>query len=131
MNLKQLFIELGYTEEEYNKIRFDYVLSKLKDETIAIHVKDIFNYFISIGYTREEIIKMSKKFPIIYSLYKEGINQKMEDLCELGYTHEEVIKLTKKYPALYSYSIENIKRKIEDYYSLGYTREEVIKLSKK
>jgi len=85
---------------------------------------------IELGYTKEDIIKMTKKFPSIYSYSVENTKQKITDMVELGYSKEEVIKMTKMYPIIYGYSIETIKHKIEDIISLGYSKEEVIKMTK-
>ena len=130
MNLKEEFIKLGYTEDDYNEIRNSYALMNTKDETISMHLKDIFTFFLECGYTKEEIIKMTKTLPSIYGYSIENMKQKIVDIMELGYTKEEVIKMTKTLPAIYSYSIENMKRKITDIMDLGYTKEEVIKMTK-
>ena len=130
MNLKEEFIKLGYTENDYNEIRNSYALMNTKDETISMHLKDIFTFFLECGYTKEEIIKMTKTLPSIYGYSIENMKQKIVDIMCLGYTKEEVIKMTKALPAIYSYSIENMKRKITDIMELGYTKEEVIKMTK-
>ena len=41
MSLKEEFIKLGYTEDDYNEIRNSYPLINIKDETLSIHLKDI------------------------------------------------------------------------------------------
>ena len=130
MNLKEEFIKLGYTEDDYNEIRNSYPLINIKDETISIHLKDIFTFFLECGYTKEEVIKMTKALPAIYSYSIENMKQKIADIIELGYTKEEVIKMTKALPQIYSLSIENMKQKIADIIELGYTKEEVIKMTK-
>ena len=85
---------------------------------------------IALGYTKEEVIKMVKSLPSVYSYSIESIKQKIEDMIALGYTKEEVIKMTKSSPSIYGLSIESIKQKIEDIIALGYTKEEVIKSTK-
>ena len=117
--LKELFLSLGYTEEEYKEIVNSYSLINLKPATLQIIVKENYDFLISLGYTQEEIIKMTKSLPNIYGYSIENIKQKIEDLKELGYTQEEVIKMTKILPALYGLSIENIKQKIDFYNSIG------------
>ena len=128
--LRKFFIELGYKEEEYEIIVNTYPLSNLKVETLLNKVKENYNFLIELGYSREDVIKMTKSLPAIYGYSIENIKQKIEDLKELGYSREDVIKMTKSLPALYSYSIENIKQKIEDLKELGYSREDVIKMTK-
>ena len=119
MNLKEEFIKLGYTEDDYNEIRNSYALMNIKDATISIHLKDIFTFFLECGYTKEEVIKMTKALPSIYGYSIENMKQKIADIIELGYTKEEVIKMTKALPAIYGYSIENIKQKIDFYNLIG------------
>ena len=130
MSLKEEFIKLGYTEDDYNEIRNSYPLINIKDETISKHLKDIFTFFLECGYTKEEVIKMTKALPAIYGLSIENMKQKIVDIMKLGYTKEEVIKMTKALPSIYGYSIENMKQKIVDIMCLGYTKEEVIKMTK-
>ena len=114
MTLKEEFIKLGYTEEDYEIIRNNYAVNQIKDETLIKKLKDNFAFLLKIGYTKEEVIKMTKSFPPIYGLSIENIKQKIEDIISLGYTKEEVIKITKSSPQIYSLSIESIKQKIED-----------------
>ena len=100
MNLKEEFIKLGYTENDYNEIRNSYALMNIKDETISIHLKDIFTFFLECGYTKEEIIKMTKTSPSIYGYSIENMKQKIVDIMELGYTKEEIMKMTKTLPIM-------------------------------
>lgn len=72
-----------------------------------------------LGYSQEEIIKMTIGLPTILGLSIENIKQKIEDMEKLGYSREEVIKMTKNLPSIYGFSIENIKQKIEFYDSIG------------
>ena len=131
MTLKEEFIKLGYTEEDYEIIRNNYAVNQIKDETLIKKLKDNFAFLLKMGYTKEEVIKMTKSSPQIYSYSIENMKQKIEDIISLGYTKEEVIKMTKTLPAIYGYSIENMKQKIEDIISLGYTKEEVVKMTKR
>ena len=130
MTLKEEFIKLGYTEEDYEIIRNNYAVNQIKDEALIKRLKDNFSFLLKMGYTKEEVIKMTKSLPSIYSYSIENMKQKIEDMITLGYTKEEVIKMTKNSPSIYSYSIETIKQKIEDMITLGYTKEEVVKMTK-
>ena len=119
MSLKEEFIKVGYTENDYNEIRNSYSLINMKDETISIHLKDIFAFFLKNGYSKEEVIKMTKSLPQIYGYSIENMKQKIEDIMLLGYSKEEVIKMTKSLPQIYSLSKENMKQKIDFYDSIG------------
>ena len=118
MTLKEEFIKLGYTEEDYEIIRNNYAVNQIKDETLIKKLKDNFAFLLKMGYTKEEVIKMTKSSPQIYSYSIENMKQKIEDIISLGYTKEEVVKMTKTLPAIYGYSIENMKQKIDFYDSI-------------
>ena len=118
MTLKEEFIKLGYTEEDYEIIKNNYSVIHIKDEALIKRLKDNFSFLLKMGYTKEEVIKMTKGLPSIYSLSKESIKQKIEDIISLGYTKEEVIKMTKSFPPIYGLSTENMKQKIEFYDSI-------------
>lgn len=61
--LKELFKKIGYTENEFDEIINAYSSKTFKTETLMKRVKENYNFFISLGYTREEIIKMTKGNP--------------------------------------------------------------------
>ena len=91
---------------------------------------NITSYLLDLGYTKENIIKMAKSLPAIYSYSIENINKKIFDMIGLGYTREEVIKMTKSSPTIYNLSIENMNIKINDMIDMGYTRAEVLNMTK-
>jgi hypothetical protein len=72
-----------------------------------------------LGYSKEEVIQMTKRNPSIYGCSIENIKEKIEGVIELGYSQEEVIKMTNSLPTFFSYSIENIKEKIDFYNLIG------------
>ena len=130
MNLEELFIKLGYTKEEYEIIVNYYTFKNSKIETISNKILENYNFFLSIGYSKEDVIKMTKSSPQIYGYKLENIKQKIEDIMSLGYSKEDVIKMTKSFPSIYGLSIENMKQRIEDMILLGYSKEDVIKMTK-
>ena len=72
----------------------------------------------SLGYSKEDVIKMTKTQPPICSYSIENMQQKIADMEAVGYSKEDVIKMTKSLPSIYSDSIENMKQKIEFYDSI-------------
>ena len=128
--LKEKFLEFGYTEEEYNLIRNSYSVINYTEETFMQKFIEITSYLLDLGYTKTEVLKMTKTLPSIYGYSIENMNQKINDMIDMGYTRDEVLKMTKSLPALYGYSIENIKQKINDVMNLGYTKDEVLKMTK-
>ena len=128
--LNKLLKTLGYTEYDINEIINTYPISSMRTDTLIQNVKRNYTFLVELGYSQEEIIKMTKSFPSIYGLSIDNMKQKIEDIKQLGYSQEEVIKITKSLPSIYGYSIENMKQKIEDIQQLGYSQEEVIKMTK-
>ena len=128
--VKEYLINLGYSNEDTENILNSYALKNLKEDTLLIHIKENYNLLIFLGYSHEDIVKMTKSLPALYSYSIENIKQKIDDLISLGYSHEDVIKMTKFFPSLYGLNIENIKQKIDDLISLGYGHEDVIKMTK-
>ena len=73
----------------------------------------------SLGYSKEEVIKMTKTLPAIYGYSIENMKQKITNIESLGYSKEEVIKMAKTLPTIYGLSIENMKQKIDFYDSIN------------
>ena len=74
---------------------------------------------IKIGYSKEDVINITKALPSIFGLRIENIKQKIEYIKQLGYSREEVMNITKALPQIFGLSIENIKQKIEFYDSIN------------
>ena len=125
-----LLCNFGYTKEESKEILNTYPLNTCKPETLKRKIEEINMYMEKLGYSKEEVIKMTKNLPQIYGHSIDNIKQKIEYMEKLGYSKEEVIKMTKSLPAIYGLSIDTLKQKIEDMEKLGYSKEEVIKMTK-
>ena len=112
---------LGYNDKEIDKIKKSYVLNNYSDIELYDKVSDIFNYLLVVGYTNDEIIKISKCFPAIFVFSIDKIKMRFDSLLELGYTKEEVLKMTKKMPSLFGRSIDDIrnKKKFYDQINIG------------
>lgn len=126
-----LLLSFGYTNEEIKKILNDDRLKTFKPKTLYGKIKEIYTFFVNNNYTKEEIIKITKNFPVVFSYSIENIETKNNYLISLGYTKEETFKLTKKFPSIYGYNIDKINKKINDLIQLGYTKEDIIKMTKK
>ena len=114
-----LLCNFGYTKEESKEILNTYPLNACKPETLKKKIEEINMYMEKLGYSKEEVIKMTKSLPAIYGYSIDNIKQKIEDMEKLGYSKEEVIKMTKSLPTIYGLSIDNIKQKIDFYDSIG------------
>lgn len=128
--IEKFLKEKGYEQSDINKILSNGILLKLKQERLLTNIKAIYELFISLGYNQQEIIKMTKIFPTLFSLKTENITQKIDDMVKLGYKREDVIYMTKIFSVIYGNNIDNIKQKVEDLKKLGYTKEEIIKMTK-
>lgn len=82
--------------------------------------------FRTLGYSKIDIIKISKRLPTIFCYSIDNIKTKIEDMISLGFTREEVIKMIKLFPSVLSISIDNIKNKINIFLEHGYTYDEIL-----
>ena len=74
--LKKVFLDIGYTNEDFEIITNTYPIANIKPETLNKKVKDIYKFLLSLGYSKEEVIKMTKILPAIYSYSIENMKQK-------------------------------------------------------
>ena len=107
-----LLCNFGYTKEESKEILNTYPLNTYKPETLKKKIEEINMYMEKLGYSRAEVIKMTKSLSTIYSHSIDNIKQKIEDMEKLGYSKAEVIKMTKSLPTIYNKRIAKIKQKI-------------------
>ena len=94
-----------------------------------VEQEDKVKVFLSLGYTKEQILKMYQRHSLLFNYGTENINNKFYDLEKIGYIKEEIIKMTLVCPNIFSCSIDTIKQKIEDLISLGFTKEDVLKIT--
>jgi len=127
---KELMRELGYRDKDIDFILSAYSLQSCTNDRIKRNLKDVYCYLLDLGYTKEEVIKMTRKFPTLCGYTKEKIHNKIDDLIKLGYTKEEVIKLGKKLPSIYGYSISKIKDRINYLESIGYNKKDILTMGK-
>ena len=98
MKLEELIILLcnfGYTKEESKEILNTYPLNACKPETLKKKIEEINMYMEKLGYSKEEVIKMTKSLPTIYGLSIDNIKQKIDFYDSIG-LHELAINDTKK-----------------------------------
>ncbi len=115
----ELLINLGYSKKEAEAIISSFPLVNLKDGTLCKNINENFNYLIGLGYTKVDVIKMTKKLPSLYSYSKETIEEKISFLVSLGYTKTDLINMTKNFPSLYGLSKETIEEKIKYLKDIG------------
>ncbi len=128
--LKESLKKMGYTDKQIEKIVNNHSTGKMKPETLLAKIKENYNFLISLGYKKEDIIKMTKHLPAIYVYTTENMEQKISELEKYGYAREDIIKMTKRLPELFSYNIDSIKQKSEELEKIGYSKEDIIKMTK-
>lgn len=67
-----------------NEIINAYALNNMKPETLLKKIKENMGFLKSIGYSQEEVIKMTKSLPAIYSHSIENMKQKIEFYDSIG-----------------------------------------------
>lgn len=117
--LDEYMKSLGYNDNEIDKIRNAYVLRRYTDIGLYNKISDIFNYLLMVGYTNDEIIKMSITFPTIYGYSIDSIKERLDEMMKLGWTKEEIIKMTKRMPSLFGRSMDDIMIKKRFYDQIG------------
>ena len=90
-----LLCNFGYTKEESKEILNTYSLNTYKPETLKKKIEEINMYMEKLGYSKEEVIKMTKSLPTIYSLSIDNIKQKTDFYDSIG-LHELTINDTKQ-----------------------------------
>lgn len=93
--LINLLCNLGYTKDESKEILNTYPLNTYKPETLKKKIEEINMYMEKLGYSKAEVIKMTKNLPSIYSLNIDNIKQKIDFYDSIG-LHELAINDTKK-----------------------------------
>ena len=99
--VKSYLKKLGYEEAEIEEIINDYAIVRLKPETLIKNIERNYNYLLTLGYSQEEVIKMTKSLPAIYGYSIENIKQKVEFYNSIN-LHSITINDTKKLNAKYS-----------------------------
>ena len=90
-----LLCNFGYTKEESKEILNTYPLNTCKPETLKKKIEEINMYMEKLGYSKEEVIKMTKSLPTIYGLSIDNIKQKIDFYDSIG-LHELAINDTKQ-----------------------------------
>ena len=129
--LKEYMLDFGYTESDIELI-FKYLSKKhYNSGTLYNKITSINNFLKSLGYTLQDIRKITIYYPYIYTCTIDYMNKKIEDMIDLGYYKKDIVSMIKKYPMILGLSIENIKLKIYRLVEIGYKYSDVIRMGKK
>ena len=110
----------GFTNQEVSAIVCSHPVRRYKNESLYENIKSLFEYLLSIGYSKTNILKMVKLHPGLCCYSSEIINEKVKFLISLGYTKEEVLKMTVVSSSMFGLSIDNIKSKINNLLELNF-----------
>lgn len=127
--LDKKLLELGYSDIDIIRFKYDKELSKYTDEEKCKKIDLIFNHLLSLGYSREDIMKMTMLVPFIYSLSVLDIDNRYNMLLGLGYSDIDTIKLIKDNAKILIISDNQINEVIRILTDLGYSHEDIIKLT--
>ena len=124
---------LGYSDDAIYKILTSYPIYKLSSENILQYIKDIFREFTNeyFGYTKSEVIKMTKRTPEIFCYSLGVLKEKAIFLKKLGYSCEKIKKMTVSDSKIYTLSVDSINNKFLDLEELGYSKQQTFKITKK
>lgn len=81
--VKEYLLQLGYSKEEIKTILNSYPLCNLKKDTLLLKIKEVYYLLISLGYSHEDVIKMTKVLPSLFGLSIENIKQKITFLKQI------------------------------------------------
>ena len=76
--IRELMINLGYDDSDVLNILNDSHTISFKESTLCIKVEEIYSFFLDCGYTREEIVKMTRGFIGIYGFDLKNLKSKIE-----------------------------------------------------
>ena len=85
----------------------------------STHLLNKFKLLKSIGYSEDNIRKMTYFLPSIYNLSTKYILNKFNFLKGLGYTDNQVIDITISLPSIFGFSNKNLLDKIRYYKEIG------------
>ncbi len=77
-NSIRTLLNLGYKEEDIEKIVDAYPLNNMRDDTLSKNIKNNYNTLVSLGYSLQDFIEMTKTLPQLFGLSEENIKPKIE-----------------------------------------------------
>ena len=84
------------------------------------------NYLQKLGYSIEDIIKMTTQYPQLYSFKENRIADTIKLLLSFSLPHPVVLKMLKISPQLIGYSSEKIQKNLQILNSMNYSKEKIM-----
>ena len=129
--LDKLLLELGYSDNDIVMIKYNRDLSMYSDEIVCDMINRMFNHLFSLGYSNDEILRMTALYPSIFRLSTIYIDNKFNFLMNLGYSLEDVKKLVKNNSGILLINDSQISSVISILNSFGNNNDEVIDMTLK
>lgn len=127
--LEECLSDFGFNKSQINHVLNSYSIYKSNKFTIYNLINSNNEWFISHGFSKQEIIKLVAIVPSIYAFSSSKIEIKYNYFISFGYTEEQTHKIFSRTPQIIGLSIENIESKINNYNKLGIPKEDIIKMS--
>lgn len=128
--LNKYLTEFGYSQDKISKIITNYELIRYKENTLLIKIK-VINAYLLTFLTKEQVIKLTTKFPQIYGYNLTTIKDKLDYLENLGYSKDNMIKIILGLPNILAYSSETIEETINLFLNLGIKKQDIFKITVK
>lgn len=120
--------KFNYLESLYNSFCIAKNVVRIYPNILSMDSNTIeskINGMCKIGYSRNEIIDISRGNPGIFAHSVASLEKKINDFMELGFSFEQTRTIMKKNPSLFIYKETSIKDKIDDILALGYSYDDV------
>lgn len=127
--IKEYLRDYGYSEEQIKKILLHKKLNTLKDESFLKVIPRTIKCLESLGFSPNQIIKMTSALPPIFGHSEENLRNKVFDMEELGYSRNQIIRMASNFASIFTYSINTMKTRLVEIESLGYRRGQVIRMT--
>ena len=130
-DIDKILKDKGYTEDEIKEIINAYGVKKMDPKILKKCIEVNYNFLISLGYSPNDIRKLTTSFPAIYTYSLNNLKEKVKNMNELGYSNSDIKKMSKIDSSIFGLSVKLIKQKIEDMVKMGYTEKDIIRMTKR
>lgn len=129
--LEKLLLELGYGEVDITLLKYNKSLNGYSEIELCDNIKKIFDYLLSLGYSRDEVLKITSLNSMIYSKSILDIENRYIYLSKLGYSDEEIKKLILGNGMLLVVLEDEINNSLKIMNKLNYTNDDIRLMSLK
>lgn len=128
--IEKLLEEYGFDDKSINTIVNYKSFESYKLESLKNIIISSYEYFMLLGYSKEEYVRIIKKCPSLLAFDKKNISNKINNLFNLGFTKDMIIKISTSFPYILALDEENINSTFYYFIKIGFTKEETILMIK-